>query len=875
MTPTEYNPAELGPMDPALEQAVSEIRDEAPDAAVIEAAASRVWARLASQVAELPAPNHHIRGCADFQALIPDYRAGRLPQARLTLLKDHLNQCVVCRKVYEGNVLPMPVPRTAGRVSHPVRWAAAAVVVAAAGMSIWIALDQFGGHTGRAIVQTVNGALYEVSAAGIRPIAAGQDLPDGIELRTAANSDAMLLLRDGSVVELRERSGVSTTEAGSDLTIRLARGSVIVQAAKRRSGHLYVATADCRVSVTGTVFSVSSGIKGSRVSVIQGEVHVSQDNQEKILHPGEQAVTSPSLEPVAVKDDIAWSRNHERLQQQLAALHSGLQQIHLPALRYSSRLLGRLPASTVFFASIPNLSQYLAEAQSVLHQKMSESPELRAWWAGRGIDAEPVIEKLRAASEYLGDEIVIVGGAGGAGGTGGAGGLAAGESRAPVFLAEIKRDGFPEFLKKEAPGLTLEVRPGLVAFGPMAAAVKSLADSLDSPNGFQTTPFYARVSESFRDGAGLLLAADLSRMSNQPPAAVANPAVNAATNASAPNRATMLGLGGRYFIAESKEVDNHLKASASLEFSGQRTGIAAMLAEPAPMGSLDYVSPDATLVTAFAVKSSAAIVDQVMGMVDHLPMVPGKARADVRQQTGQDIRDEVAASLGGEFSLSLDGPPFPVPSWKLVTEVYDPGRLQATLQKLIQSHDQDAAKTGNKPLRTSQETVDGRTFYMIASGDLNPLTEVHYTFADGYLIAGPTRALVSRALQMKVAGTSITHSAQFVDMTPRDHYSHFSALIYEKLGTTLAPLAGLVGAFAPQGAGGQDALKSLSNIKPMMIAAYGEPDRITIAGAGDLSSGMSNLMGGNLLGNLGSLGNAVPFMAFPGSQRQFHGTPQR
>jgi hypothetical protein len=409
----------------------------------------------------------------------------------------------------------------------------------------------------------------------------------------------------------------------------------------------------------------------------------------------------------------------------------------------------------------------------------------------------------------------------------------------------------------------------------MAAAVKSLADSLDSPNGFQTTPFYARVSESFRDGAGLLLAADLSRMSNQPPAAVANPAVNAATNASAPNRATMLGLGGRYFIAESKEVDNHLKASASLEFSGQRTGIAAMLAEPAPMGSLDYVSPDATLVTAFAVKSSAAIVDQVMGMVDHLPMVPGKARADVRQQTGQDIRDEVAASLGGEFSLSLDGPPFPVPSWKLVTEVYDPGRLQATLQKLIQSHDQDAAKTGNKPLRTSQETVDGRTFYMIASGDLNPLTEVHYTFADGYLIAGPTRALVSRALQMKVAGTSITHSAQFVDMTPRDHYSHFSALIYEKLGTTLAPLAGLVGAFAPQGAGGQDALKSLSNIKPMMIAAYGEPDRITIAGAGDLSSGMSNLMGGNLLGNLGSLGNAVPFMAFPGSQRQFHGTPQR
>ena len=562
MTPAEYNPTEFNPIDPALERAMSELRDETPDTAVVEAAAARVWAKLASQVAEAPAASHHIRGCSDFQALIPGYRAGSLPQARVTLLKDHLNQCVVCRRIYEGNVLPMVAPR-ARRASHPVRWAAAAVVVAAAGMSVWVAIDQYGAHTGRAIVQTVNGTLYEVSATGIRPITAGQDLPDGVELRTAQNSDAMLMLRDGSLVELRERSGVSTTQSASDITIRLARGSVIVQAAKRRTGHLYVATADCRVAVTGTVFSVSSGVKGSRVSVVQGEVHVSQDNQEKILHPGEQAVTSPSLEPVSVKDDISWSRNRELLLKQLAELHSDLQQIHLPALRYSSTLLGRLPANTVFFASIPNLAQYLAQAQTVLHQKMSESPELREWWAGRGDNAEPVIEKLRAASEYLGDEIIIAG-AGDAEG-----------KHAPVFLAEVKRDGFSEFLKKEVPGLTVEMRSGLAVFGPMADAVKSLADSLDSPTGFQTTQLYTRVSESYREGAGLLLAADLSRLSNRSAAA-------AESTPSAPARPGILGLSGRYFIAGEKEVNNQLKASASLEFDGERTGIAAMLAEPAP-----------------------------------------------------------------------------------------------------------------------------------------------------------------------------------------------------------------------------------------------------------------------------------------------------
>ena len=41
---TEYNP-----MDPALEQAMSEITDEALDPAVIEAAAARVWANVVAQ----------------------------------------------------------------------------------------------------------------------------------------------------------------------------------------------------------------------------------------------------------------------------------------------------------------------------------------------------------------------------------------------------------------------------------------------------------------------------------------------------------------------------------------------------------------------------------------------------------------------------------------------------------------------------------------------------------------------------------------------------------------------------------------------------------------------------------------------------------
>ncbi len=724
----------------ALEQAVTEIRDETIDDAVVEAAAARVWARLAG------ASEHHIRGCADFQSLIPEYRAGRLTAARAMLLQDHLHQCVACRHVFEGKVVAFPAPRPARRTVHTVRWAVAAVVVAAAGLSIWVAVDQFGGRTGRAIVQTATGTLYEITPAGIRVLAAGQELPDNVEIRTAKDSDAMLQLRDGSVVELRERSGYSASQAGNDLTIHLDRGSIIVEAAKRRSGHLFVATADCRVAVTGTVFSVSAGVNGSRVSVIQGEVRVSEDNREKVLHPGEQAVTNASLEPLSVRDDISWSRNRERMLKQLDALRTSIDKLHLPDLRYNSRLAGRLPASTAFVVSIPNLAQYLGEVQTTLQQN--------TWWTGAGLKVEPLIEKLRAASEYLGEEIIVTAFAG-----------PDGKMLGPVVFAEVKREGFPEFLKRQGLPLAIETRPGLVVFGPPGGAVEAFAAALDS--GFQNTGLYARIAQRYGEGAGLLLCADLARLPSPPPQ------LN----------------GVRYIIAEQKEINHHMEAHADMGFDGPRTGIAAWLADPSPMGALDYVSPDATLVAAFVVKNPADIVNQTLALEQRSPAAAEKALADARQQAGFDVRADLAASLGGEFAVVLDGPAFPVPSWKLVAEVYDPDRFQATVQKVAEAYH----------LRTSQETADGRTWYMIAAAVPNPLTEAHYTFADGYLIAGPTRALVARALQVKAAGISIARSAKFLSMEPRDGHVNFSAVVYQNLGTTLAPLAGLLSAFGGAG----------------------------------------------------------------------------
>jgi hypothetical protein len=783
-----------------LEQAISEIRGENIAEAAVEAAASRVWQRLTEQ-AERPA--EHIRDCAAFQELFEGYRAGRLPEARALLVRDHLHECVACRHVFERKVvtIPQPLPHGRGSETRAVpRWAIAAGMVAAGGLAAWFTIFRSGSPSGHAIVQSINGTLYQVSSAGLRPMAPGEALADGVEIRTARDSRATVALGDGSLAELRERSDFSTSRVPSgrvaDITLHLDRGGIIVQAAKRRSGHLFVATADCRVAVTGTMFGVSAGVKGTRVSVVEGQVNVTQENRQNLLQRGEQFSSSEILEPAPVRQQVGWSKN-AKLLGALAALRESLGSLHLNQVRYSSRLLPQLPASTMFYAAIPNLSDYLAEAKAVFRQKSAEDAGLRAWLAGpdgaQAATVQPLLEKLRAANEYLGDEIVVFGTTSAPG---------------PVILAEVKRDGFAEFLHGAGLPLALKMRSGMVLLSPNP---KALAVPLDGT--FQKTPFYERIDAAYRQGAGLLVCADLEHMPH-PPLLQSHPN----------GRSEALGAvpPGRFLIVGQQQISSRMETRAALDFGGPRQGIAAWLAPPSPFGALDYITSEATLAAAFVLADPAAVLDQILS----------------RDLQGTESRQELAASLGGEFALALDGPPFPVPSWKLVAEVYNPARFQKALEKSVAEYNRAAAATGAKRLRTAQETTGGRTYYLLGLGDPNPLGEAHYTFASGYLIAAPTRALVQRGLETAASGTGLARSQAFTALLPHDPYADFSAVVYQNLGTTFAPFAGLLG---PKGA-------ELVNPKPRLIAAYAEPDRVTLASTGDLLGiSLNNLLSGSAL----------------------------
>lgn len=167
-----------------------------------------------------------------------------------------------------------------------------------------------------------------VAAAALVAMAVGGAIvwPPGPELHTAGPAGAQVTLADGSEIEMRAQAKLTVEREDDGLSIRLRRGDIIVSAAKQRTGHLYVHTADMTISVVGTVFLVNAGSDGSRVAVIEGEVRVRDKNVDTRLRPGEQLATSPTIAPSRVEEAITWSRHADVHLSLLESFRKGMAQ---------------------------------------------------------------------------------------------------------------------------------------------------------------------------------------------------------------------------------------------------------------------------------------------------------------------------------------------------------------------------------------------------------------------------------------------------------------------------------------------------------------------------------------------------------------------
>ena len=72
------------------------------------------------------------------------------------------------------------------------------------------------------------------------------------------------------------------------------------------------------------------------------------------------------------------------------------------------------------------------------------------------------------------------------------------------------------------------------------------------------------------------------------------------------------------FVLDQKETDGKTHTRAVLAYDPAAHGVTSWLAQPAPMGALEYISPDANLVAAFVIKNPSAVVDDLLAVLNNV-----------------------------------------------------------------------------------------------------------------------------------------------------------------------------------------------------------------------------------------------------------------
>ncbi|HEX4823690.1 MAG TPA: FecR domain-containing protein [Candidatus Polarisedimenticolaceae bacterium] len=838
---------------PSLDEIVDTIRTTTPSRDEIDGAAARVRTRLGLEGAAPAAETTvHIESCAGFQALIPAYLGGKLPRETALLLEDHSRECIPCRRALLIARQPAAYARSAADVprrTSRTRLLAAAAVAAVAivgAYTAWRVLPALGADPHLKVMR-IDGNLFQVRAGDLVALRPGMTVSAKEAVRTAKDSGALVMMDDGSRIEMRDRTELAVDRGRDGSTVRLGAGAIIVEASPQGSGHLDVRTDDCLVAVKGTIFSVNHGTRGSRVSVVEGAVRVAADGRESLLKPGDQVTTTDALAAVSVQDEIAWSKDAERYDQllrELASLRKDLDaRVPNPAMRYRSELLDKMPDGTVLYAAIPNVTDALVESKRVFEEHIAQSEALQAWWNEhmRGPEQQKemdeTFERIQAYGHQLGDEIVVS--------------LsmdAAGHVRGPIVTSVVKD---PEALRRliakdlrSAPdGQEIADKASLTFDGNlMRLECKEHAAAAVAGGPWAVAPLHEKLQAAYAEGASWLFAADLKTMLGR----VMQEAEAHGGHAEGLERTGLLD--AEYVVFKRTEEPGGAEHRAEISFDQPRRGIAGWLASPAPLGAAEFVSPDASFMAAAVMRRPELLLSEALTWVG-----PGVM---VKDDGNVALFEDLARTLGGDVVFALDGPVLPVPSWKLAIEVYDTEAFRRAFDALVaKANDQLAASGHEGRIVVEPVQAGNRTDWVVRyTGNGGSNTPMRYTFVDGYLVAAPSQVMIDHAIEQRQNGYTLTRSKEFQALLPTDGEVNVSAAVWQKLGPVVGQLAGQFSAIVDsEEARRLEAMAGES--RPRLVTAYAEPQRIVVGSRGEAGIGslLGSIMSANELQMLGRL----------------------
>jgi hypothetical protein len=455
-------------------------------------------------------------------------------------------------------------------------------------------------------------------------------------------------------------------------------------------------------------------------------------------------------------------------------------EVALPAPRQESRLLPLLPASTVFYAAIPNYGDVARQALKIFREERESRPELRKWWqspgmAKNGPQFEMAIEAISNLAQYVGNEIVV------------SGSLNESESPNVVLLAEIRKPGLkaaldfavqvasagskPTVRVLDKSGLagatestprqfTVLVRPDFVIAAPDLETARNFSRQLDmGRREFASKEFGQRLQQGYSGGVAVIAGADLQTILSQAPLP--------------PQQGQILqqtGFGDmKYAMWEHRGLPGQPSSEGELSFTRPRRGVASWLAAPRDLRSLDFASPRAILVASIALKNLGSIFDEIQTLATAANPNTFAQMDQMQQGLGINLKDDLLSQLGGEITLEVDDIEKDQPAWKAILEVEDIARVERTFAKLL----------AVAPLQAQESREDGVTYHSLTVPSPTKAIEVGYAFTDGYLVIGSSGARVREAVRLHRQGGSLAKSSAFLASLPPGHSTQASALYYQ------------------------------------------------------------------------------------------------
>ncbi len=505
-----------------------------------------------------------------------------------------------------------------------------------------------------------------------------------------------------------------------------------------------------------------------------------------------QSTVKPQTE-MPFSDDL---KKYPGLLTELAHLVEALKSnVQFPPLRTQSRLLPRLPAKTTYYAAFPNYGDTAHQTLETLRQELQASAVLRDWWqhgqlSSAGPKLQEFLEKFYEVSQYLGDEVVVSGEMQGRISEAGA------ASRSLLVVAEVRKPGLKDFLKqmvkehrdesqlpvrvldpqelaqaKSAPAaqqLVVLVRPDFVIATQSVEALRWFNNFLDAKTAeFASTPFGQRLTEAYQGGTSALIAADLHTIIGQIPLGTQQ------------NQKLLERTGfsdAKYAVWEYKHKTGGSGSRMELSFVGPRHGVASWLAAPAPLGSLDFVSPQAAIVSGVHLKNLGGIFDDIKDLAS--ASNPNALAGVTAMEKGMQIslRDDLLSLLPGEITVEARGFAEPKAEWKVILRVSDADHLQKTLEKILTTMSFPA----------TQVDEEGITYHSLTVPSAQKPVPIVYTFADGYLMVASSRETAAEGIRLHKSGESFAKSAKFRESLPSGDSTDVSALLYEDAATLTA-----------------------------------------------------------------------------------------